>query len=386
LSDPRTPRAPAGTSGAALMQLARRDRSAARAALRALSVEEQARLCGELRPELRGEFLLLTDHPEHVVPLLEPATLVVAVRGAGMSEAAWLLELATREQRIACIDLDCWQSYDLELPRVNEWIDALIEAGRPTLLRALDEFDPEIWLLAMKDQTEVAVVGREDEPPDGYFTEDGVVYFKPNSDEAFARVREVMQSSFSERQPRYWQLVYGMLFELPSECEEYALRWRTGRLTDLGFPELEAAMRVYRPLALGDTEVLDAPVEFGEHGARGAALVLTRELPGQYADTLLARTLAELEPDRARDVVGYVLGVANTLAVADRMRLSEPDTAARALEKAVRGIERGLREVAAARSRSAREILERAHVFDLFRAAATLDPELRKAEERGETG
>jgi len=382
LSDEHKPRAPGEMSGAAVMQLARRDRTAARAELRGLSFEQQAALCGALRPEVRGEFLLLVDEPEHVVPLLEPAELVVAVRGAGMSEGAWLLELATPEQRIACIDLDCWQSYELEPARVNEWIDALIEAGRPTLVHALEELDPEIWLLAFKSMVEVVVIGRDDVPPDGYFTEDGVCYFKAESDEAFARVREVAQTAFSEKQPRYWQLVYGMLYEFESECEEYALRWRTGRLADLGFPDIEAAMRIYRPLALDAADVLDPPVE---QVARRHELVLTSELPGQYAETLLARALSELAPDRARDVVSYVLGVANTIAVADRMRLSEPETAPRALEKAVRGIERGLRELVAARGLPAHEILGRARVLDLFRVAATLDPDFKKAEGRGET-
>ena len=202
-----------------------------------------------------------------------------------------------------------------------------------------------------------------------------MVYFRANSDEDFARVREIAQSTFSERQPRYWQLVYGMLYEFESECEEYALRWRDGRLADLGFPDFESAMRVYRPLALGDAAVLDSPATPVE-AVRD--LVLTSELPQQTPTRCCARALGELAPDRARDIVGYVLGVANSIAVADRMRLSEADTAPRAFEKAVRGIDRGLRELAAARGAGAHELLERVLVVDLFRVAATLDPTLRE--------
>ena len=63
------------------------------------------------------------------MPLLPEAELVHTVRAGGMSDAAWLLELATPEQRVACFDLDCWKGAEIEIPRVQEWLDALIEGG-----------------------------------------------------------------------------------------------------------------------------------------------------------------------------------------------------------------------------------------------------------------
>ena len=83
--------------GVALLRLGRTDRAAARARLLELSPEELALACQELRPEARSEFLMLVEHPEDVVPLLAEAELVHTVRAGGMSEAAWLLELATTE-------------------------------------------------------------------------------------------------------------------------------------------------------------------------------------------------------------------------------------------------------------------------------------------------
>ena len=94
--------------GVALLRLGRSDRAAARARLRELAPAELASLAQELRPESRSEFLMLVERPEDVVPLLPEAELVHTVRAGGMSDAAWLLELATPEQRVACFDLDCW--------------------------------------------------------------------------------------------------------------------------------------------------------------------------------------------------------------------------------------------------------------------------------------
>ena len=358
-------------TGTELIRLARSDRSAAKALLSAMSNEDQARACQDLRLEVRDEFLMLIEHPEDIVPLLPAAELVQTVRAGGMSEAAWLLELATPEQRIAAFDLDCWVGTELQVTRVHEWLDALIEAGRPTLVKALEEMDLELLLLAMHAETEVAVVSKEQVPPIGYFTPDGVVYFGTAPDASPHRSHEISHALFSEDQPLYWRLVYGMLFESPSECEEYALRWRANRLQDLGFPDIEQAMRVYRPLPVERVSDWVPP------GAE-SALVGSIQLPRQLRGTLLGEALAKLPVARAADLLGYVLGVANSLAVADGLPLSESESVPRALEKAVRGIDTGLRELARARDQAPEEVLDRSAPLDLFRVGATVDPSLRE--------
>ncbi len=356
--------------GVALLRLGRNDRAAARARLRELSAEELALACQELRPESRAEFLMLVERPEEVVPLLAEAELVHTVRAGGMSEAAWLLEIATTEQRIACFDLDCWSESQLSLPRVHEWLDALIEAGRPTLVRALEEIDLELVTLALRAEAEVAVVAKEDVPPVGWFTPDGVTYFAVASETSPHRVHEVTHALFDQSPALYWRLVYAALFESPMQMEEDALRWRTNRLVDLGFPEREQAMRVYRPLAPEKVTDWVAPSD-------ASALVAAVSLPRQLRGSLLGEALAKLPPRQAGDVLGYVLGVANSLAVADGLSLSEHESVPRALEKAVRGIDAGLRELARTRNQSPEQVLERTAPLDLFRVAATSDSSLR---------
>jgi len=318
---------------------------------------------------------MLVERPEEIVPLLQPAELVSTIRAGGMSEGAWLLEMATPEQRIACIDLDCWGGYELATGRVVEWIDALIEAGRPTLIHAVNEFDPEVWVLAMKHMTEVAVVGKEDDPPDGWFTEDGVVYFGVHSDEDFARVKEIAQATFSEAQSRYYQLVYGVLFELSFETEEFALKWHEARMGDLGFPTREDSMEAYKPLAVEEAPVLDAIVDEEEQ----SAVVPAESLPRQLQGSLLGEALGTLPGGRAVEVLGYVLAVANTLAVADALPLSDVDSIPEALAKAIRGIDMGLRELSRARNQAPGEVLDRSRPLDLFRIGATLDESLRQS-------
>ena len=183
-------------------------------------------------------------------------------------------------------------------------------------------------------------------------------------------MHEITHGAFDADQPLYWRLVYGMLFESPAELEEYALRWRTNRLQDLGFPDREQAMRVYRSLSPTSAE------ETAEVELRGD-VVRSFDLPKQLRGSLLGEALCELSPEVASDVLGYVLGVANSIAIADRLPLSDPESVPKALEKTVEGIDTGLREVARVRGRPPHEILEGTAPLDLFRAGATLKPELR---------
>lgn len=365
---------PAGplASGPALLRLARRDRAAARARLSALSDEQQADACRALAPAARAEFLMLVDHPERVVPLLPEAELVHTILAGGMSEAAWLLEIATPEQRVACFDLDCWRAGELEVARARQWLDALIEAGRDTLVRGLQEIDLELLLLVLRSETEVRVIGREDDPPDGFFTADGMVYFRLPEDASAHRIHEIAHAAFAQAPEFYWRIAQGMIFELPSECQEYARRWRDRRLNDLGFPDREDAMRAYRPLAAEQVE------DFGLVEYAGNSLQRAFDLPQQVGGTLLAEALASTDPARLPDVLGQVLAVANWIAVADQLSLSESESIPQALRKAIAGIDRGLRELVRLRNQPPAEVLARTRPLDLFRVGATLDPELRK--------
>ncbi len=368
--------APEKISATEIVRLARSDRAAARRRLATLSPEEQARVCGEVRPGARNEFLLLLDDPEKVVPKLPEAVLVQALCSAGLAEAAWLLEIATPEQRVACFDLDCWERYEPQLPKLQEWADALIEAGRSTLARALDDVDLELWILLVKREANMVIVGREDEPPPGYFTPDGVVYFGVPEEADIHRVREIVEAAWQHNQTAYWRLVYGLVYEPASNCEESALRWRTNRLQDLGFPDREQAMRVYRPLRPEAPSLERAPLHARAGGPVEAGSA-NADLPRQIQGSLVSKALGELPTARAGDLLGYVLGVANAIAVADDLPLADADSIPTALTKANAGIEAGLAALAARRGQSVGQVLDDVAPLDLFRVGVTLDPALR---------
>ncbi|MFQ5697371.1 MAG: DUF6178 family protein [Myxococcota bacterium] len=358
-------------SGPSLLRLARASRAAAVRKLRGLDPESQARACLELRPEVRSEFLMLLDHPEQVVPLFPDPAVCMTVRASGMEAGAWLLEMATPEQRQTCFDLDCWSGPSLQLSRVGEWVDALLEVGPETVARAVGETDLELWILMLRDQASLQVLAKEEVPPLGALTVDGVVYFIPREGVDPSRVEKVARALVAHAPADYWRWVYGVLFESPTELEEQALRWRSGRLADLGFPEREQALGVYARLRPDD-----APV--WELGEPGSAVVPSGSIPRQLEGSRVGEALQRLPPDAASAVLRRILALTNAVAVADDLVLSEANAIPKALEKAVRGVDAGLLEAARVQDRPLEEILVTTLPFDLFRIGATGDPTLRK--------
>jgi hypothetical protein len=132
-------------------------------------------------------------------------------------------------------------------------------------------------------------------------------------------------------------------------------------------------MKVYVPLTTQAIPAIDTTVASDS----ASTVIRAGRSPARTDENLLGQTLAQLSPDRGNEVMSSILALANSLAVADRLALIDDSTAERSLAKAVRGIERGLIEVARAQSRPLARILDAVFPLDLFRIGATLDASLR---------
>ena len=357
----------------AALKLARAGTAAALEQLRRYSGPDLAGAVQALAPAQRVEFLELAERVDEIVPLLPEAEFTATVRGAGIEESGWLVEFASPEQRVAAVDLDCWQDFRFSPSRLFEWMDALIEAGPETLAASFGELDPEVWVLAMKEMGDFSVLGLGENPDGQGASLDGVVFYDARTAESEDRIAEILTAALHHAPSHYWRLVYGAIFESRAESEEYASRWHRNRLGDLGFPDRERAMRAYEPLAVDPTPV----AEEVQAGADELSLVASRPVPEPLRGSLVGRALAQLTPELGERVMGEIFAVANTIAIADRLPLSDADTAPRSFRKALRGIERGLAELALARSQPPGVVLGATPALDLFRTGATLDPELR---------
>jgi len=367
------------TDARGVLELARKDRAAAAKAVAELDLDAQVALVCDAPVGRRPQLLDLAPAPEELVPRMPDAELCFTVKAVGLGSASWLLELATPEQIVASLDLDAWTGPDPDVAKLDEWLEAMATIPDDALQRAVSALDPELLVLYIGARVAVFQKPDDDEgwdPPAGSRTLDGQFHLAALRDgDDLAGILRILDLLFQRDYWTYFRLLQGGIWELPTENAEWALRWRTGRLQDLGFPDFDEAMGLYRYLS---------PEERGAAPEGPPALdvpewhlpVWIPALPeGADSAHLLFRTLARLAAEERRAAFFAFVAVANKLAVADRMELSDVETTPRAVEKAATWISRGLEHVSTENGLDAETVLRRATLERLFRVGANLDPE-----------
>jgi hypothetical protein len=371
---PKPPSLPAGARR--ILGLAKRDRAAAREALSALPVDEQVALVCETPVPRRAELLALVNEPEAVIPALPPAELCFVAKAVGLADAGWLLEHATEEQIATAIDLDAWNALVPDRGRLGQWLAAFQDAGEETLLRAARGLDFELLALLLRARLSVHLSGRDDaaEVPAGALSIDGQFHLLPvESGDDLEDVLALLSALFQQDYWFYHRLLQSVHTDLEGETEEWALRWRSGRLQDLGFPPLEDAKRIYayvRKERLADLPSEPRTVEVGEW----ALPVWMPSLPIEGdAEHLLFRALAALDEEQRRPLLFAFLALANRVAVADEMPLGDVETLPAATEKAARLASLGLAHLARENGVEPAALLRRVTLERLFVVGANLE-------------
>jgi len=362
-----------------LLTLARSDRRAAESELAALAPELQATVICEAALSIRRQMIELLPNPEAVIPLLPEAEFCYTCRTIGLEDASWLLPMATEEQVVACLDLDGWNGLKVDPARLDAWMAAIASTDDETMLRAARSLDPELIVIFLRSHVDVFLKPSPQDdpdwsPPDRSQTLEGQFYFvAKDSKDDLAPMLALLHALFQGDYWLYFRAIQAVREELPMENEEWALRWRTGRLEDLGFPSWDAAMRVYgflRPDRLADLPKEEFAIDLEDTSLP----VWSSELPGVPDDErALFRATRELGTEERSAVFYALITLANRIAVADRMELGDPDSLPVAIEKAARFTSDGLEFVAGENGLSLEKVLRRVSIERLFRVGANLD-------------
>src|SRR5262245_49438005 len=361
-----------------LIALARRDPRAAEQALAALPTSAQVAVVCEAPLAERGRILGLAPHPEALIPELPAAELCFTIKAIGLADAAWVLEHATPEQSVAALDLDAWRGNEVDTATANEWLQAIARTSPEARLRALEALDAELLVLVLRAR--IGVVQKPDDaegwlPPASSQTLEGQFHYWALADgDDLADVTALLRALFEGAYWSYFRLMQAIQWELGSDSEEWALRWRTGRLEDLGFPTWDDAMRIYRFL---DPEARSAlPAEEPPLVAEWPLPVWLPQLPetGGAGDRIF-RAIAELDGDQRRAIFYAFVALANRIAVADRLPLGDAESTPKAIAKAARFASSGLAHLAREHGLRDAELLQRVSVEHLFRVGANLDPD-----------
>ena len=322
------------------------------------------------------DLLLSAPDPVAFVQSLPPEELYFALIDIGRDDAAEVVSLASPDQFKTFIDLSCWPRRDegAVSPEVLHWLRLAREGGGSSdaaeeryklKLSGLD-----VELLSLVLRKELRVIDLEEEP-DPEVSEHGQTYRTPEGrflvefakdGAGYAALRQLLDDLVSQDPFVAHRLLESLRWEMPTELEETARRWRDGRLRDLGFPDFDEALTFYARPA---TKTASASAAFAvETPGAGTALV-----PAAAERPLLDRALALLdgvEFDRAEEGIIYASNAALTVS---QVPLDDASEVRLQLQQARATLTLGLEVLSGGDAHAAARVLAETAVRSIFQAA-----------------
>jgi hypothetical protein len=318
------------------------------------------------RGRKRLDVLFDARDPQALVRALPADELYLTIRDVGLGDAAAIVQLASAHQFKIFLDLEAWTQDTFEPRKALPWLRAaragahLDPRASARWSRKLASLDRELLFLLLRDAIRLHDLERDPDPefssdhfmrtPEGKY----VVEFVVEGLE-YAAVRGLLDDLYAENPFEATRMLSAIQFELPSELEETALRWRTGRLADLGWPSRDEALSWFaRPPA--------SPAARAAPPARPAGFFLATLSGG----SLLDRAVAVLSPEEREAIEAQIVAAANAVLVADAVDPGDVDEVRSAFEAARAYLELGLEKVAGEDATGAAEALARTPVKRIF--------------------
>lgn len=320
----------------------------------------------QARGRRRLDVILDARDPQALVRALPADELYLTVRDVGLGDAAVLVQLASPDQLKTFLDLDAWTRDGFDVRRALPWLRAaragahLEPRAAARWARKLAALDPELLALVLRTTLRLHDLEQDPDPeiasdrfmrtPEGKlvveFLVDGVEY---------AAVRGLIDDLYAEDPFKATRLLSSLAWEAPSELEETALRWRAGRLADLGHPSLEEALSWFARPPRGPAAPPAPP-----HRPPGFLLAtLARGSP-------LDRAAARLSPEERDALDAQLVAAANAVLVADAIDPGDVDAVRAAFESARGYLDLGLERLAGGDDARAAEVLAATPVKRIF--------------------
>ena len=232
----------------------------------------------------KADAIISEPDAAQLVPTLPVQELYYAIKEVGLADAAELVALATPEQVQGFVDLDAWERDRLEVTRVDAWLETLADAGYEKLGSVVDKLDAEVIALWLQQKTRIYDLSIEEVPeeaeghfyptPDRFYLLD----ILPGGEEgkALERILDWLYRFDLELGRR---VIMSAKWELGSDLEEHAYRWRQGRMADLGYVDFYEALSIYQWLD-------PASVQVDEHTFVAPPPETPTELPAVLAGSL----------------------------------------------------------------------------------------------------
>lgn len=285
------------------------------------SFSEKISSLRDLPAEKRKHLILADPQAQKLTRAFQPQELYWMVKGIGVTDALELLELSSPEQYAFFLDMELWDKWSFSQIKALEWLGYLAEASEARVLEQLSHIDIELLILIfMKEVTVGGGIGElatdDERLTDWDHTFDNIYFISFKSPQHYRLIGALLDIIFRNANSLYIALMEGIRNEPETELEELCYQFRSGRLADLGFPELEEAISIY---AMVD------PAPFVPGKEKKLAQVggeVSLPVLNLTEDSLLTRALARAGTEELRLELNYLI---NTALVAEETPFATGD-------------------------------------------------------------
>ncbi|GFO55086.1 hypothetical protein GMSM_20930 [Geomonas sp. Red276] len=290
-------------------------------AFHALDLEEKRRYLATRGAKEKMELIVSDPDAKRLAASFEPQEFYWLVKEIGESDAVELLELASPEQSVFFFDLETWDGYDFSEDKACEWLAHFLEGGEARVHQLLNRLDFEFLQLFLS--RELIVGGGigdqsndEERLAEYDHTFDGVFMLTFKNPEHSQLIGAFVSMLIKLDNPLYTALMEGIKGDVDLELEESCLRFRTGRLEDLGFPPFEEAISIYARVNPANFQ-LEGDKDLSLSAEEGAVI----PLPPQD-ETLFFRALGIAERPALVQELNYLV---NSALVAEGEAMRDPE-------------------------------------------------------------
>jgi hypothetical protein len=339
---------------------------------RSAGLQLQLRRLQRLEPRQRLEALTDAPNTRTLIRSLPADGLYFDLVATGLADATAVIQLASPQQFQAFVDLGAWKGDHLDHHALLDWIRAARGEDGVALQAKIAGLDLELIESVLRNTT---VIHDLEEEPDLHVegltldSADGRyrVEFQAESAADQSTLRTLLLDLIAADPLGLSRLLESARWELPSELEEIALRFRTARLADLGFPEPETARSLY------------AQVPLPPPPPEAAARVLVRERDQR---DLLAVALSGLTADERSNLEDELRTVVNAVLIDARADPGDPEALRTASERARDTLQLGLEYLSGGDPVRAVEVVRAETSRKVFQVGFTLALRLKQRVDR----
>lgn len=263
----------------------------------------------ELPAKQRMDLILNDPEAKDLARSLPEQELYWLIKEIGETDALGLWELASPEQRAFILDMELWVKWNFASDKSYEWLGHLLEAGEAAVVEQLPHLDLELLLLMLEKEISVGggigeLLPDDERTADWDHSFDNLYFITFKNDKHARTVGSFLDIVYRNNGDLYLGIMEGIKAELEDELEELAFRFRSGRLADLGFPELEEAQSLYSRID---------PATFALEGGKELfPAAVSRHLPARAgaAGSLLERLLTRPGADVINQELTYLVNSA----------------------------------------------------------------------------